>query len=306
VDTTDVGLFVDNWLTSDTTLSYPDAVAPSVGPVLWYEFEQSGSDINAVNSGSAGRAYDGNVIKRNAFTWDADGHIGRCVNLAYGYNSYVNVPAAVLAPFTDANGPNGITLTFWINTDINYPVPSEGPAVISAATSGSGTGDEVIGVSCPVSLTSPTIQAVIGLGPDVNAMTLSDFGGRWNHYAVVKDADTNTISIYHNGALLASKTRSELGKPLLSTVPLIFKIGERYGWDPSIVAKVDDFRMYDYALDANEIAWIATNGTKTLLVPLIEAKGTPNLKINSPSPQVVDFGDFAVLANQWLTEKLWP
>jgi hypothetical protein len=305
VDTTDVDIFVNDWLLSDTTLSYPDACAPSKDPVLWYQFEESGDTNTAVNSGSSGATYNGTVINRNAETWDANGRIGRCIRLVYGRNSYVNVPAAVLAPFADVTGPNGITFTFWLNADSNYPPPSEWPAIFSASTTGASPGVEVIEIECPTAETPPTIHAVISQTlSGGNNMRAGDFGGRWNHYAVVKDADTNTMSIYENGAQIASLTREDINKPLLSAVPLIFKIGERYGWDPSMVARIDDVRMYDYALDANEIAYIATNGdvTKSIFVPLAEPT---NLKPGS-SPEVVNFGDFALFANQWLTEKLWP
>ena len=105
-------------------------------------------------------------------------------------------------------------------------------------------------------------------------------------------------------------TRGDVIRPLLAADPNIFKIGERYGWDPSMVAKIDDVRMYGYALNANEIAWIATNGTGSIFVPLAEPSNLKLGKVSIGNPptdvEIVNFGDFALFANQWLTEQLWP
>jgi hypothetical protein len=188
--------------------------------------------------------------------------------------------------------------------DANNPPGSEWPTVVSVYVGGS----EAIQVQCP----TPK-PPVFDYGPRVDfqfppqslnspAARTSDFGGsRWNHYAVVKDADANVMSIYENGRQIATLS-ADIASPLFSSAPDTFRIGARGNSSSGSAGRLDDFRMYDYALDANQIAWVATNGTKSLFVPLVEST---NLKMGSP-PEIVNFGDFALFANQWLTEKLWP
>jgi hypothetical protein len=294
----DLDLFSTDWLLTDTTLSYPDAVAPSVGPVLWFDFNETDGNISH-NTGSSGSTYDANVINRNAATWDANGYIGRCINLVYGKNSCVNVPPAALAPFAPGGTKTALTFTLWINFDVNNPMDNWN-GLIDAY----GGTSEAIEIEIPTYQTPPAARARIA-SSDLSASNrrTGDFGGRWNHYAIVKDADANIMRIYENGARIAEVNNANIDTPLLDVVPTLFRIGSRSGDNWGMWAgKIDDFRMYDYALDANQIAWVATNGTKSIFVPLAEPT---NLKRGS-SPEVVNFGDFAVLANQWLTEKLWP
>jgi hypothetical protein len=299
VDIADLDLFSTDWLLADTTLSYPDACAPSVAPVLWYNFDETDGNI-AHNTGSGGSTYDANVVNRDANTWDANGHIGRCINLTYGKNSCVNIPPAALAPFAPG-GPNtpGLTFTVWINLDVN-----------NAITNWNGLIDANGGNSEVIEIEIPTYQTPQGARARIAASDLTasnrrqgDFGGRWNHYAIVKDADANIMRIYENGARIAEINNANIDTPLLTVVPTLFRVGSRTGDNWGMWAgKIDDFRMYDYALNADQVAWIATNGTGSLYVPLAEPT---NLKRGS-SPERVDFSDFAVFANQWLTEQLWP
>jgi hypothetical protein len=62
---------------------------------------------------------------------------------------------------------------------------------------------------------------------------------------------------------------------------------------------MDDFKIYDYALSQAEIVGAATNGGD-LFVPL------PRPAIDLYEDGRVDFGDYAVLANDWLEDSLWP
>jgi len=319
VDSNDLGVFVNDWLLTGTVLSYPDAVPPGVAPVLWYDFNET--DGNLVhNTGSGGNAYDANVnmyidgnnrVMHNNSTWDAGGHIGRCINLVYGAQSFVNVPPEVLVPFADANGPDAITFTCWVNMDAGAVLDVTQPGLISAADESEHPAAEVL---CPTPRPpafagGPTVWFNMTQWVETATMRPGDFGGRWNHYAVVKDADANAMSIYHNGAIIALWSSSDVAKPLLATEPVVFKIGARYDdsaqqpfgpWGPW-PGKIDDFRMYNYALNANEIAYLATDGTGAIYVPLAEPT---NLK--SSTPEIINFGDFAFFANQWLTEQLWP
>ena len=72
---------------------------------------------------------------------------------------------------------------------------------------------------------------------------------------------------------------------------------KRYWWFFDGI--VDDFRIYDYALSQAEVAYAATNGTGVFNQPLL----TP---ADTDGNNIIDFRDFAVLAENWLKIKLYP
>jgi hypothetical protein len=308
VDITDFDVFARDWLMTATTLTLPIS-APTATPVLWYDFNETSGRI-AANSGSALHDYDGGVEYNTPTTWGSAGVIGGCINLPWVApgltGTYVNVPPGVLAPFAEADGPSAITFTFWVKQDPNVVLGSERPGVISAGDSNDSTGKEDIMIIAPTG--RPPIE---GLGPQVMfkitdhldspQMRHGDFAGRWNHYAFVKDTDSGYMMIYHNGQQIASRTLTTVGRPVLESTPLFFRIAKRWpdGTWGVYPGKIDDVRMYDVALTPNEIAYLATLGTGSITVDLVE---TTNLNHDA----IVNFGDFALFANEWMTEKLWP
>jgi len=57
-------------------------------------------------------------------------------------------------------------------------------------------------------------------------------------------------------------------------------------------------------LTPEEVAYLATDGTGTIDVPLIQAVEPSNLLLSDPNK--INFTDYALLANNWLEEQLWP
>jgi hypothetical protein len=309
VDLTDFDVFARDWLLTGTTLTYDDAVAPTAIPVLWYDFNETSGQIVA-NSGWAGSDYNGTVENNVPSTWGSPGVIGGCINLPYVTpglpGTYIDVPPEILAPFASIDGPYAITFTFWINQDPNVVLDATRPRLISAGDSSDSTGKEDIMIIAPtgrhpIESTGPQVMFKMKNQMDSPQMRHGDFAGRWNHYAFVKDTDAGYMRIYHNGQEIASRTLSTTGRPVLESTPIRFRIAKRWPdgtWGPW-PGRLDDFRMYDVALTANEIAYIATKGTGSITVDLVE---TTNLNHDA----IVNFGDFALFANEWMTEKLWP
>ncbi len=67
-------------------------------------------------------------------------------------------------------------------------------------------------------------------------------------------------------------------------------------WE-TIEGKIDEFRIYEYALSQNEVMSLA-------------ALSSGEFQPDSPANLVVDgrinFKDYAVIANDWLDEQLYP
>jgi hypothetical protein len=305
VNMVDLDLFINDWMLKTEVNSFPDANEPCVAPLLWYKFEEVAGGI-ADNSGSLGTPGDANVelndVSYSYFNpWDAGGRIGRCINLRYGSNQWVNIPSAVLADYA-TTAKTAFTYCCWIAYDHNYPFDNWN-GLFSVAK---GT-NELIENECPTQILNTTTfttdiprARLRATAPAVDISTnrkISDFAIRWNHYAFVLDCDNDVAKIYENGYVIATSTGGAISPPILSDVPSRVAIGSRSGgnWG-NWYGKIDDFRFYDRGLDANQIAWIATNGTKSITVPLVERT---NLKTGDAT-EIINFRDYSVLADQWL------
>jgi hypothetical protein len=124
-------------------------------------------------------------------------------------------------------------------------------------------------------------------------------GARWNfadtlwHHVAAIGSGTG-LRIYVDGQLAASSgsTTSSYG-----TSTYGFNIGGGGVWDTTgnwLTGKIDDVRVYSRALSGAEIAWLA-GYTSPLSIPA-------DLRQDGK----IDFKDFAVLADSWLEELLWP
>lgn len=101
------------------------------------------------------------------------------------------------------------------------------------------------------------------------------------------------MEIFLNGALYDSKDGAY--SPISGVTS--FDIGS--GWYGGYDGTIDDFRIYDYALSAEESAYIATGGSGVLDRPIMSPA-------DLNGDERIDFEDFAVLASMWLEQRLWP
>jgi hypothetical protein len=101
------------------------------------------------------------------------------------------------------------------------------------------------------------------------------------------------MRIFLNGGLYDSRTGAN--SPISGITS--FEIGS--GWYGGYDGLIDDFRIYNYALSQSEIAHAATNGTGIFDLPLMIPA---DLNVDNQ----VNFTDFALLADNWLENGLWP
>jgi len=124
-----------------------------------------------------------------------------------------------------------------------------------------------------------------------------DWKDTWSHYAFVKDAVEGSMMIYHNGSLVAGK--DDASHSLAAVQGASFDIGALISHANDFIGRMDDFKVFDYALSQAELVGAATNGGD-MFVPL------PRPAIDLYKDGKVDLRDYVVFANDWLEDGLWP
>jgi len=279
VDEKDLRVVAQDWLLTGASGPVPDANQLAVH----YKFDET--------SGST--AYDSSVLTYNGqvqsvstsspktTAWDPDGYEDGCIN--FDGNTKVVVPVAALAA-VDAQ----VTVSLWVNgdpavqPDQNWGMPFHGRA---------STNDRRLHTHIPtkygnVMLESGSYQAQriewAGAGEQ-------DWEGGWNHYAFVVDSTVeHKVKIYHNGGDPVAEGSASIGVGGIDSFHVgcgIFSDGTAYEY----FGKIDDFRVYSYALSTDEITYIASEGQ-------MPADSPANLYYDG----VVDFKDYSTFALEWL------
>jgi hypothetical protein len=126
------------------------------------------------------------------------------------------------------------------------------------------------------------------------------------HLAGTFDGDTNTVKAYVNAELVNQTTDANFvtaGRTLCQDTNDL-AIGSRAEeLEDTFEGAIDEVRVYNYALDANEMAWLATDSTG-----FIRLRSQANLyDLEPPGEKAVNFRDIAFLIDEhWLEEKKWP
>ena len=255
-----------SWLHTGYNI-YP--VAAPRAPVAWYEFENNTND-SAVN---------------------AHGVYGKAISFD-GYEDKVEISNAANL-FSKIS--KAITIAFWqygadspYHTDTlccsNYTYGEDDPAIAINLGCWRRPGEYHWDCGSPWSFENRLSG---------KHRYSSEWFGRWNHWAFTKDAETGVMQIFLNGVLYDSRTGAN--SPISGITS--FEIGS--GWYGGYDGAIDDFRIYDYVLTQPEIAHVATNGTGIFDQRLM----TP-ADLNGDNK--IDFGDFALLAEHWLENRIWP
>jgi hypothetical protein len=121
----------------------------------------------------------------------------------------------------------------------------------------------------------------------------------WMHLAGTYDG---TISKCWMNGEVVSETDEANGIPI-SQDPNGLGIANRSDANNRpLIATVDDARVYNRALTAAEVAWLATDGTGYMALT-----STANLYDMEPANQkAINIRDIAILFDNWGVQRLWP
>lgn len=267
----------DTWLEQGR---YTCSVAAPNEPVAWYKFDGDATE-------SAGR-YDG--IPHGEPTY-APGIHGQAIRLD-GRSDWVELTQA--ANLFSALG-FGITIMFWQygsdsahRTDTlccsDYEYGAKDPVISINLGCWRGPGQYNWDCGRPWSFQNRLSG---------RHKYESEWSQRWNHWAFTKDVRSGKMQIFLNGRLFDS--RDGANSPISGITA--FQIGS--GWYGGYDGLIDDFRIYNYALSASEIAHAATGGAGLFDLPLL-------LPADLNGDNRIDMADFARLADNWLENRLWP
>jgi len=277
VDYRDLGQLAGNWLDGGPRIL---AAQEPNAPIAWYPFDGNANDRIGSAHGQLG-----------GLAWFTDGRIGQALSLSGVQESdlpadHVRIPN--LGPVFEQI-KKGLTIAFWqlgkdslhwvdtlVCSDFEYG--RKDPALHIALGDWDRPGHYQWHCGSPWTIEN----SLCGAHRDA-----SEWAGRWNHWTFTKDFRTGRMDIFLNGSLYARKQ----GDPSALTGVAELVIGN--GWYGYYDGLIDDLRIYDYAMGQSEAAYLATDGSGVLDVPLYS---TADLNGDGRT----DWQDFALLAQDWL------
>jgi hypothetical protein len=296
----DLDLLATNWLAGFTVVT---AVAPSTLPskrILWYKFDEGiGNPAD-----SSGNGYNGLISYPFAWGGAGSGHDG--TNCFYPNNlDRVTIPIAAI------NDHNTIGAECTISVWLKDPGQTDADSEILQIGRDSNVVGIWSGATGAFNFRSGW-DSNNGWGDNMDYPTQQNFTNpdhpqdKWVHYAFVKSVSGRYQKIYRNGQLIAlndNATAPETTK--LDTTNNFATIGAwRWsgGYGGYYDGWIDDFRIYNYALSPGEVLYLAVEGG-TATSPMTQGLITP---ADATGDNKVDFLDFAVMAQYWLQDLVWP
>jgi hypothetical protein len=237
------GLYIDDIRLYREAPEVPVPVDPgTAGMAAYYAFEGNTKD-------SSGHGYNGTANGDPTYIDSMPG-LGKALSLD-GSNDYVDLPIGTLISTLAST-----TVAAWANFsntgagwerifDFGGPAPAVGsPNNYMYLTSRTGTtGPMLFGIG------TPTMS-------DKNFIAPWKLGTGWHHVAVVIDGATMNITLYLDGAVVASGTTTVLPKDLGITTQNWLG---RSQWiaDGYFGGMLDEFRIYNRALSGGEVRYLA-------------------------------------------------
>jgi hypothetical protein len=278
VDEKDLKVVAQDWLLTGGMGPVPDANYL----VVHYNFDET-SGSTAYDSSSP--AYNGAVQvvssglpKTNA--WDPSGQDAGCIN--FDGNTKVTVASASSA---FAGVSSAVTVSLWVNG--NAAVQPD-PAWGMAFQAGKPGEDRVLLAHIPTANNTGVMFESGGYNVQRlfwSSATESDWEGQWNHYVFTLDTVAGLARIYCNGDKKAERGATTVVSGISS-----FMVGNGLvgGANYEYFGRIDDSRVYSYALSPDEVLSMYSGGQ----LP-------PDSPANLYLDEIIDFKDFAAFASLW-------
>jgi hypothetical protein len=302
VDMRDVEELGEQWVRSDIEF---DAIDPPDGNddpnfVLWYKLE-GGYPGTAYDSGYLGY-FHGEISGRTLFVQGKDG-----VGLEFleprkrEKEARIYVPDEALNPNPELRPLEEVSVTAWI-----YFEEGHGDARIVVK---GNSGKEAYKLEVDDDDVSFAIRDA-NQGYKNYDVDGTVYEKEWLHLAGTYDR--RHVKLYVNGALQSPKKTTDVNDAILGQAFGGFAVGNKADKTPDqqFEGIVDDVRLYDSALSAAQVAYLAGEGTMSVPLPTVQTHpDSRNIYYTEPQgvKQAINLKDFALLIENWRKKKLlWP
>ncbi|MEJ5260103.1 MAG: LamG domain-containing protein, partial [Anaerohalosphaeraceae bacterium] len=247
--------------------------------VAWYSFENNLDD-------SVG-GYHGTAVKLPV-TYEA-GVQGQCISLN-GVDEAVEIPRTI---------QNGMTIAMWIKTTSTAGVGNgwfDGQGLVDGEVTGWNHND--FGTTLRGSVFSFGIGDISGAQTTIQSTKVVN-DGQWHYCVATRDAQTGQMCVYVDGVLQATGT-GPLGT---KDEPQVLRIGSLQTNLNFFAGQIDEVKLYNYPLSEMEIAAIYNLATGQ---SVCVTSARPDAKYDLNGDCIVNLGDLAQIAAQWLNCGLYP
>jgi hypothetical protein len=243
-------------------------------------------DGNAVDT--SGNGNNGTLMNNPSFV--AGKVDGNALSLN-GTNQYVAIPTGSIVPaIADSNA---VSISVWEN---GGPTSASAQAMVGATN---GTN-----IMLQAMIIIPYMDSYVywDTGPaDVNTDQVyqivepNEYSGGWNHWVFTKNRSIGLMAIYHNGQLWGFGTVRT--KPMSGATSL--SLGASAGGTIKFFqGLIDDVQIYNYPLDATEVAYLYALANGDICVE------PPEYDLDDDC--YVNFADLALFAEKWSDCGLFP
>lgn len=275
VDAADLAIIAENWMMGEYTV-YPQE--PN-NTLVAYNFDETSGSVAADSSGNG---HDG--VVSSSIDWDPDGASGGCLNFDGTFN--VEVPAAA---FADVN--ESYTISCWIKGN-----PDSQPQSNTNFHAITETENNLLDIGIPYGGGQVTVFKSIRNGAEFNAnvgTAKSVYAGEWAHFLFMRNGDTEEMLQYQNGVRRGRRFPTKNGLAGITG----FYIGSKLDGSRGYHGRMDEIRIYDYALDLSGI--LGLSNSEPLFVPLTDP-GDVN------GDGIIDQADKDIVEANQGQEILWP
>jgi hypothetical protein len=274
VDYLDVDIMTANWL-ADTYSVTPDATNLSTGLVGHYRLDGNLNDSAGSNHGTK--------MGVGAAVYTTDSMQGAEAIALDGIDDYVDFGSPPGWP----SGYSARSMCGWAKTD----TIAAGWRWIAAYGTGATRQAMFIGMNA---------DDLVGGGYGGVDVWEDDFWNVdvWHHVCLTYDG--STARMYANGNLVASEARD--WDLVLNRAHIGRQVNNAAEYWAGVV---DDMRIYNRVLSQGEVASLAGK-TATFTQPLYLLLTLPDPNINLYDDDTIDLKDYALLADMFLDEGLWP
>jgi hypothetical protein len=277
---------MNDWLTGDFTRP---------GPLLvHYKFDEG---AGAVASDSSGLGSDGTLSGTSA--WSAEGRMGAAVSFDGGVGE-------VRGNSPYLNGLDAISFSAWIKSNVT---DTDSGVIIFANPAGHDQRDIRYDLAGGSGGGTPNVikyGVSTEEGSHENESAANVQTTQWQHVMVTWTSG-EAAKLYINGVLDTPTFEDDIisGTTTGYTDVIVGRGGK--DTDGSWDGLVDDVRVYEVALTAQQVQTVMNGGDIPVVDTYIPLTSPANVSDDEPvNSKTVNFKDFAVLADEWLKQLLWP